>query len=108
MIVGTLRIPFLPERRAAVLEILRSVQGPVKAQPGCISCHVCEEQGPEPAAVLLERWESEEALRAHLRSDAYRHILGAFELADCAPDVRFDHVMSSEGMELIERERGHR
>jgi quinol monooxygenase YgiN len=90
------------------LAILRSVQGAVRAQPGCIACQVCEEQGTEPAAVLLERWESEEALRGHLRSTVYEDIERALALADHPPDVRFERVMSSEGMELIERERGYR
>ena len=104
-IVGTLRIPVPPQRRAAVLEILRAVQGPVVAEPGCLACHVCEEDGPEPSAILLERWDSEQALEAHLRSEAYRQILGAIELASHPPEVRFDRVSSSEGIELIERTR---
>jgi hypothetical protein len=37
MIVGTVRILPIAARREQVLEILRSVQGPVRAQPGCNS-----------------------------------------------------------------------
>lgn len=107
MIVGTLRIVPPPKRRVEVLEILRSIQGPVLAQPGCAACHIYEEQGPEPAIVLVERWESEAALDVHIRSEAYRRILGALELSGAAPAVRFDHVSASEGMELIERSRRH-
>jgi quinol monooxygenase YgiN len=103
MIVGMLRIPMAPDRRAEVLEVLRSIQGPVLAQPGCSSCSIYEEQGPEHALVLVERWESESALEAHIRSEAYRRILGAVELSASKPEVRFDYVSSSEGMELIER-----
>jgi len=77
MIVGTLRILPAPDRRADILEVFRAVQGPVLAQPGCVACHIYEEQGPEPAVVLVERWESQTALEAHLRSEAYRRVLGA-------------------------------
>ena len=105
MVIGTLRIPPLPDRRADVLEVLRSIQGPVLAQPGCAACHIYEEEGPEPAIVLVERWDSEAALEAHIRSEAYRRILGAIELSGGPPEVRFDHVSASEGMELIERSR---
>jgi hypothetical protein len=35
VIVGTLRIVPLPPRRAEVLDILETIQGPVLAQPGC-------------------------------------------------------------------------
>jgi len=105
MIVGTLRILPLPNRRIEVLEILRSVQGPVLAQPGCAACHIYEEQGPEPAVAFVERWESREALEAHLRSEMYRRVLGALELSGGRPDIRFEEVSASEGMELIERSR---
>jgi quinol monooxygenase YgiN len=105
MIVGTLRILPAHDRRAEVVEILRSVQGPVLAQPGCAACHIYEEQDPERAVVLVEMWESQEALETHLRSEAYRRVLGAMELSGGPPEVRFDHVSATEGMELIERSR---
>src|SRR5512143_2932769 len=105
MIVGTVRILPAPERRAEVLAILRTIQGPVLAQPGCAACHILEETGPEEAVVLVERWDSQAALEAHLRSEAYRRILGAIELSGSPPEVRFDHVSATEGMDLIERSR---
>ena len=102
MIVGTLRLLPSPDRHEQVLEILRSIQGPVSAQPGCVACHVYEEHGLG-AIALVERWESEAALEAHICSNAYKHILSAIELSCAAPEVCFDFVSASEGMELIER-----
>ena len=67
MIVGTLRIRPSPDRRAEVLEVLRSVQGRVLAQLGCEACHVYEEGDPKEAVVLVERWSSDDALEEHLR-----------------------------------------
>jgi quinol monooxygenase YgiN len=103
MIIGTVRLLPPPDRRGAVLEILQSVQGHVRAQPGCEACDVLDEQGQEPAILLFERWASPEALEEHLRSEMYRRILGAIELSGGHPDIRFEHVSASEGMELIER-----
>jgi quinol monooxygenase YgiN len=105
MIIGTLRILPPPARYADVLEVLRSVQGPVRAQPGCAACDIYDEQGPQPALVFIERWETSEALEAHLRSAMYRRILGAIELSGSPPDIRFEHVSASEGFELVERSR---
>jgi quinol monooxygenase YgiN len=105
MIVGTLRILPPPDRRAEVMEILRSVQGRVLAQPGCAARHIYEEHDPEQAVVLVEMWESQAALETHIRSEAYRRVLGAIELSGGPPEVRFDHVSATEGMELIERSR---
>lgn len=103
MVIGTLRIPTSPARRADVIEILRSIQGSVLAQPGCKLCQVYEEQGPGAAVVFVERWESRAALERHIRSETYRRILGAIELSASPPDVRFDEVSSTEGIDLIER-----
>jgi quinol monooxygenase YgiN len=103
MIIGTVRILPPPDRRNDVLEVLRSVQGPVRAQPGCAACDVLDEQGPEPAVVLLERWETEEALEEHLQSEAYRRIIAAVELSGGKPEIRFERVETVRGMELVER-----
>ncbi len=106
MIAGTLRLLPSPARRAEVLEVLRSVQGPVLAQPGCVAFHVYEERVPEEAVVLVEHWTSQEALETHLRSEIYRRVLGAIELSGAPPEVTFDTVSETRGMELIERSRG--
>jgi quinol monooxygenase YgiN len=85
------------------MEVLRSIQGPVLAQPGCKAYHIYNEQGQEPAVVLVERWESKSALEAHIRSEIYRRILGAIELAGGPPEMSFEVVSGREGMELVER-----
>ena len=105
MVIGTLRLTPLPSRRREVLEILRFIEGPVRAQPGCNAYEIYEGQTPERAVLLVERWDSEETLATHLRSEAYGRILGAIELSGAQPDIRFEHVSSSEGMEFIERAR---
>jgi quinol monooxygenase YgiN len=103
MVVAMLRIPLHPSRHAEVLEVLRSVQGPVLSQPGCKAYHIYQETGYDPAVVLVERWASKAALESHIRSKSYRRVLCAIELAGGPPEVSFDVVSATEGMELIER-----
>ena len=103
MIIGTVRILPPPDRHAAVIEVLRAVQGSVRTQPGCAAFDILEELGPEAAIVLSERWETSAALEAHLHSESSRRIRGAVELAGGRPEIRFEHVAASEGLELIER-----
>jgi quinol monooxygenase YgiN len=103
MVIGTVRFQPSVDQRPLVLEILRSVQGPVNAEPGCRGFEILEDQAPGAAIVLVERWESSAALERHLRSDQYRRILAACELSTGPPTIRFDHVSATEGMELIER-----
>ena len=88
-----------------MLEILQSLQGPTRAQRGCTDYVVYQEEGADSAVVLVERWESDAALQSHLRSDAYRSVLSAVELSGRPPEIRFEHVTGTEGIELIERAR---
>jgi quinol monooxygenase YgiN len=106
MIIGTLRLSPPPDRRPQVLEVLRSIQGSVLAQPGCSGCDILEEQGAKHAILLLERWESDAALTAHIRSEAYRRILGACELSGAPPEFRFDVVSTTQGIERVEQALG--
>ena len=92
MIIGTVRILPPPGRRGAVIEVLRSVQGPVRAQPGCVACDVFDEQGPEPAVVLLERWETTEAFEQYLRSEADPRLIAVIETVGRMRRIRFEHV----------------
>jgi quinol monooxygenase YgiN len=105
MIIGTVRILPPADRRADILEVLRSVQGRIQDQPGCSACRIYEEDDAESAIVFVERWTSDEALEAHLRSDIYRRILSAVELSASPPDISFEHVSATEGIEVIERSR---
>ena len=105
MLLSTIRLLPLPSRRLELLEILRSVQGPVLAQEGCLACRVYVEAEEGPSVLICERWDSEDHLQTHLRSDLYQRILAAIELSNDPPEVCFHHVSSSEGMQYIERAR---
>ena len=96
MIVGTVRILPSADRRPDVLDALHSIQGPVCAQPGCLSCRIYEDVGPDQAVILAERWGSREDFEEHLRSEAYRRILGAIELSGASPEIRFETVIPDE------------
>jgi quinol monooxygenase YgiN len=103
VIVGTIRILPPRNRRADVLGVLLSVQGPIRAKPGCSACDIYEERSPEHAILFVERWISDAALEMHVRSEVYRRVLTVMELCAGPPDIRFEHVSFAEGMELIER-----
>jgi len=104
--MGTVKLLPPLNRRADVLEILQSIQGSVRTQPGCAAFDIYAEQGPESAVLLVERWETDAALEAHVRSEIYRSILCAIELSGERTEIRFEHVSAGQGLELIERLRG--
>jgi hypothetical protein len=52
-------------------------------------------------------WRSEEELERHLRSDEYHKVLLVLEMASKQPEIRFDTISSSTGIEAIEKARSH-
>ena len=106
MVISTLRIVPSPKQHSAVLEILLSVLGPTEIQPGCLSCGVYEEKGPDHAVVFRAHWETESALHEQICSDFYPRLLVACELSNRPPEVCFHHVSATQGMDLIEQLRG--
>jgi quinol monooxygenase YgiN len=73
--------------------------------PGCISCHIYEDLQEKNVLMLQEVWRSEEGLNLHLRSDEYRNLLLILELAPERPEIRFDTISGSTGIETIEKAR---
>ena len=106
MVISTLRIVPSPKQHSEVLEILFSVLGPTGIQPGCLSCGVYEERGPDHAVMFRAHWETESALHEHICSDFYPRLLVACELSKRPPEVCFHHVSATQGMDLIEQLRG--
>src|SRR5215813_13115917 len=90
------------DERRHLLTILRSVQGPIQAQPHCRSCRIYEEDGFEQSVLYLERWDSGPDFERHVRSELYRRILAAVELSSKPPEITFDYASGTKGMELIE------
>lgn len=106
MVISTLRIVPPLKQHAEALEVLRSVLGPTGTQTGCLSCHIYEEDGPDQATVLCGHWDTEAALREHIRSRLYLRILAASELSTQPPEFSFHHVSKTQGMELVQQLRG--
>ena len=54
---------------------------------------------------LEELWMSDEEVKRHLRSDKYRKVLLVIEMAAEPPEIRFDTIIHSSGVETIEQAR---
>ena len=101
VIISTFKIAPRAKQRKEVLEILKSIQGPITVQPGCLSCDIYTEIGLDGSILFSEQWESEASLQEHIRSGLYRRILIAAELSKKAPEIRFHRVSDTQGLELI-------
>ena len=105
MILATIRMTIPPQKRGEALKILRSVAELCRDDPGCLSCHIYGDLQDNKVLVLEEVWRPEEDLDLHLRSDEYRNLLLVLEMAPKQPEIRFDTISSSTGIETIEKAR---
>ena len=106
MIIASMRIVPLPEKRVEILDVLLHVQGLMRASSGCVSCDIYEEYGEAQAILYLEQWRSRAELQRHIKSPLYLQVLTAMDLASELPEIRFHDVAGSQGMEWIEALRG--
>lgn len=106
MINAILRIPVSKDNQRKVIQLLRSLIEPTRVERGCISCRLYREIDEDDALTWLEEWDTPEDLRRHLRSPMYKRILTALDMSDAQPEVRFDTVAETRGMQLIEEARG--
>jgi quinol monooxygenase YgiN len=107
MIQATIRMMLPPKKSGEVLKILRSVIELCRDDPGCLGCHIYEDLQENNVIMFEEMWTSEENLERHLRSGEYRNLLLVLELALKKPEIRFDTISSSTGIETIEKARSH-
>jgi len=100
-ILSLIELTPLPGKREEILELLRFSVDHVTGRPGCLSSGVYEGGDETHAILYLERWESEAALHRHIRSNLYRGVLNALDLAQEPRGISFHEISDSKSMELI-------
>jgi len=103
--LATIGMTIPAKKRGEALKILKSIAGHCKIDPGCLGCHIYEDLQEDNVIVYEEMWSSEEDLERRLRSAGYRTLLLVMEMARKHPEVRFNKVSTSTGMEMIEKAR---
>jgi quinol monooxygenase YgiN len=105
MILATIRMKIPPQKRGEALKILKSIVEGNRILPGCLRCRIYEDVEEDDVIMYEEMWKSEEELENHLRSDEYRKVLLVMEMALYHPEVGFNTLSSSTGIETIEKAR---
>jgi quinol monooxygenase YgiN len=105
MIQATLRMNFAPQKFEEAIQILQAIIERTKAEVGCMSCSVFQDRGNEGLIIYEEKWRNYDDLQRHLRSDEYQNILLVMEMATKKPEIRFDTIIDSSGVEIIEKAR---
>jgi quinol monooxygenase YgiN len=106
MILVTLRMAIPLQKREEVFKILKSMVARNQARTNdCVFCRISEDAIEDNVIQFEEMWSSEEELERHLRSDDYYKVLLVLEMALKQPEIRFETISSSKGIEIIEKAR---
>jgi len=105
MILATVRMSIPAKKREEALKILGLTAAECRVWPGCLSSRIYEDVQEHSVLMLEERWSSQEDLERHLRSDEYYKVLLVMEMAVEQPEIRFDTISGSTGIETVEKAR---
>ena len=104
---STIRMLIPLDKQSEALEILGRVAHQVRFEPRCSSSRLYRGVEEDRAIMLEEFWECGRDMLKHLKSDTYHRILLVIEMAEEPPDIRFDLIAESGGVEVIENARNN-
>jgi quinol monooxygenase YgiN len=105
MIQSTMRMTISPNKRVEAEKILRALAEKCRDDLCCHSCHIYEDLQEENVLMFKEVWMTDEGLDLHIRSNEYRNLLLVLEMSLKQPEIRFDTISKSTGIETIEKAR---
>lgn len=105
MIQAIVKMTLVPDKQDAALNILKSVAQRTRAETGCIGCSIYQDTENNHAIVYEEIWRSKDELRQHLVREEYQKVLLVMEMAGLPPEIKFNTIKRTEGVEIIERAR---
>lgn len=105
MISFSLRIVVPAAKRQELVSSVSSLLAPTRVQPDCLSAKVYLDTEDAGAVTMVQEWASRPQLDRYLNSDAGRLLLEAMESSSMAPEVRFDTIQQSGGMEVFAQAR---
>ena len=79
----------LPPQVDAVGAVLHALLAAIRGEPGCLACTLGTDMGGLVTLRLREVWDTEDALRQHLRSPRFETLASLLESAITQPRVEF-------------------
>jgi quinol monooxygenase YgiN len=99
MIVVIARVQTDAERRERLVEMGQALVLASRRDAGCLAYDLYEDVARENAFVVVEEWESREALDQHFATPHIAAFMGAIgNVVVEPPDVRFHDVASTRGL----------
>ena len=103
MVITIMHLKTAPENRMNILKTIHTMLGPTNAQPGCLHCELFGSTQNDDQLLLLEKWDSQESLDQHIKSDEFRKVMAAMDSACEQPTVDFYETNSLGGMDMVEK-----
>ena len=101
MIIVTLRMAVIPQKRSDFIETIRGLLEPTRVEAGCKGYYLYQDIEDENTFILIEEWETKTDLSSHIHKDSYRKLLALMDLLSEPPEIKFNTVSHSEGMEYV-------
>ena len=91
----------LDEKRKELSQTIASLIGFIRTEEGCRRCDFCQSMENENELSLLEEWDTQENLMAHLKSEHFRVLRGAMNFLQAPYERTFYSVFHTAGIEKI-------
>ncbi len=96
MIDATIKLATPADKRKEILQTLTVILGPIRREPGCISCHCYVDIEDQNLIFMREEWTTKRSLDTHLRSPLFGVLIGAMKLLNDEPEISFNSVAPRE------------
>ena len=98
-----LRIVPPPHRTRELINALRIQMGRTQIERGCLKCDLSQDTGTPNVILYHEAWSTWEDLERHVRSERFSWILELMELSATTPDLSFNDVHETRGMDYVQK-----
>jgi len=101
MILVTIRMKVLAEKRKELSQTIASLIGSLRTEKGCLRCDFCQNIEDENELCIIEEWDTRENLNSHLKSERFKVLRGAMSLLQEPYEMMFHTVFHPAGTEEI-------
>jgi quinol monooxygenase YgiN len=105
MVHAMIRMTISSDKLAEASRILMSVAERTRLKPGCVNCWIYQDFEDKQVVMIDDFWQTMEDLELHLGSEDYLKILLVVEMATEKPEIRFNTILNSAGVDYIKRAR---
>jgi quinol monooxygenase YgiN len=105
LIEAAIKMKVITEKRAELLQTLRSMTEKIRKEKGCKSCYFYQDVENENIFSVIEEWKTQEELDSHMKSDMFGALIGAKSLLVEPPEINIKAFSYKAGMEAVNKVR---